>query len=86
VAAAFQLFDGTQAVATGVLRGTGDTRTPVFFNVIGYWVLGLPLGYALCFRYEWGVMGLWLGLSAGLILVALSLTVAWTRKARHLIP
>ena len=82
IAAAFQLFDGVQAVATGVLRGAGDTRTPVMFNVLGYWVLGLPVGYSLCFRYGWGVKGLWLGLSAGLILVSLALTLAWSRKAR----
>jgi multidrug resistance protein, MATE family len=86
VAAAFQLFDGIQAVATGVLRGAGDTRTPVLFNVIGYWVLGLPLGYSLCFHYGRGVIGLWFGLSASLILVALALTVAWTRKAGHIAP
>ena len=86
VAAAFQLFDGIQAVATGVLRGAGDTKTPVLFNILGYWVLGLPLGYSLCFYYGLGVIGLWFGLSAGLILVAVTLTVAWTRKARHIAP
>jgi len=84
IAAGFQLFDGVQAIATGVLRGAGDTRTPVLFNVVGYWVLGLPVGYSLCFRYGWGVRGLWFGLSAGLILVSLALTVAWTRKARRI--
>jgi len=81
IAAAFQLFDGVQAVATGVLRGAGDTRTPVFFNVLGYWVLGLPVGYSLCFRYGWGVVGLWFGLSAGLIVVAVALTIAWARTS-----
>ena len=40
----FQLFDGTQAVATGVLRGVGDTRTPMVINVVGHWVFGLPVG------------------------------------------
>jgi multidrug resistance protein, MATE family len=84
IAAAFQLFDGVQAVATGVLRGVGDTRTPVYFNVLGYWVLGLPLGYSLCFTHDWGVVGLWIGLSAGLILVALALTVIWIRKGGHI--
>jgi MATE family multidrug resistance protein len=77
IAAAFQLFDGTQSVATGVLRGVGDTRTPVVVNVVGHWVLGLPVGWALCFRYGWGVAGLWVGLSIGLIFVAVVLTVAW---------
>src|SRR6266550_3463270 len=55
IAAGFQLFDGTQAITTGVLRGIGDTRTPMLMNVIGHWVFGLPVGYALCFRFAWGV-------------------------------
>src|SRR5216683_126019 len=49
VAAAFQLFDGIQTVATGALRGAGDTRTPMFCHLLGYWAIGLPLGYVLCF-------------------------------------
>ena len=49
VAAVFQLFDGMQAVATGVLRGLGDTRTPMLWNLAGHWFVGLPLGYVLCF-------------------------------------
>ena len=61
IAAAFQLFDGTQAVATGVLRGLGETRMPMIVNVIGHWVFGLPVGYALCFVFGWGVTGLWMG-------------------------
>ena len=85
IAAAFQLFDGTQAVATGVLRGIGDTRTPMVMNVIGHWVLGLPVGWALCFRAGWGVAGLWVGLSIGLIFVAVVLTVAWHWKSRTLV-
>jgi len=82
IAAAFQLFDGTQAVATGVLRGIGDTHTPMVVNVIGHWALGLPVGWALCFRYGWGVAGLWIGLSIGLIFVAAVLTIAWHLKSR----
>jgi MATE family multidrug resistance protein len=77
IAAAFQLFDGTQAVTTGVLRGIGDTRTPMLMNVVGHWVLGLPVGYALCFRFGWGVIGLWIGLSIGLIFCAVALTITW---------
>jgi MATE family multidrug resistance protein len=84
IAAAFQLFDGTQAVATGVLRGLGDTRTPMVSNVIGHWVLGLPIGYALCFRFGVGVNGLWIGLSIGLIFVSIVLVAAWARRTRHL--
>ena len=82
IAAAFQLFDGTQAVATGVLRGLGDTRTPMVMNVIGHWVLGLPVGYALCFRFGWGVIGLWLGLSIGLVFCAVVLTAIWIRRTQ----
>jgi MATE family multidrug resistance protein len=85
IAAAFQLFDGTQAVATGVLRGIGDTRTPMIVNVIGHWVFGLPVGYALCFAVGWGVAGLWTGLSIGLTFVAVILTLVWHRKSRALI-
>ena len=85
IAAGFQLFDGTQAVATGVLRGVGDTRTPMVMNVIGHWVLGLPVGYALCFWAGWGVAGLWVGLCIGLVFVAVVLTAAWRRKSRQLV-
>jgi MATE family multidrug resistance protein len=84
IAAAFQLFDGTQAVTTGVLRGIGDTRTPMVMNVIGHWVLGLPVGYALCFRFAWGVTGLWIGLSIGLVFCAVALTATWVARTRHL--
>jgi MATE family multidrug resistance protein len=81
IAAAFQLFDGTQAVATGVLRGIGDTRMPMIVNVIGHWVLGLPVGYALCFRFAWGVFGLWVGLSIGLVVTAVVLVAVWWKRA-----
>lgn len=84
IAAAFQLFDGTQALTTGVLRGIGDTRTPMIMNIIGHWVFGLPVGYALCFRFEWGVTGLWIGLSIGLIFCAIALTVTWIARTRSL--
>jgi MATE family multidrug resistance protein len=82
VAALFQLFDGLQVVGTGVLRGVGDTRTPMIANLVGHWVLGLPVGSALCFFWGWGVVGLWVGLSLGLIAVALVLVQAWSRRVR----
>lgn len=80
VAAAFQLFDGLQVVATGVLRGVGDTRTPMLANLAGHWLIGLPIGAALCFRVGWGVMGLWIGLCIGLIVVAVALIIVWARR------
>jgi len=79
VAAVFQLFDGIQVVAIGALRGAGDTRTPMIWNLVGYWLLGLPVGYYLCFMAGYGVVGLWIGLSLGLIIVGTILLVAWAR-------
>jgi MATE family multidrug resistance protein len=85
VAAMFQLFDGLQGVSTGVLRGLGDTRTPMLTNLAGHWLLGLPVGYALCFWWRWGVIGLWVGLSTGLIVVGITLVITWRRGIRRLV-
>jgi MATE family multidrug resistance protein len=82
--AAFQLFDGIQSVATGALRGAGDTRTPMLCHLLAYWVIGLPLGAWLCFRRGWGVIGLWIGLSLALILIGVVLLMAWRRAVRTL--
>jgi MATE family multidrug resistance protein len=86
VAAVFQLFDGLQGVATGVLRGAGDTHTPMFWNLGGHWLVGLPLGYLLCFRLGRGVVGLWWGLSTGLMICGVALLVTWIRKGTALAP
>lgn len=83
--AAFQLFDGIQTVATGALRGAGDTRTPMFCHFTAYWIIGLPLGAWLCFSRGWGAFGLWAGLSLALILIGVVLLLAWRRKVRQLI-
>jgi MATE family multidrug resistance protein len=83
--AAFQLFDGIQTVATGALRGAGDTRTPMLCHFTAYWVIGLPLGAWLCFRSGWGAIGLWLGLSLALILIGIVLLFAWRRTVRRLV-
>jgi len=84
VAAMFQLFDGLQGVSTGLLRGLGDTRTPMLGNLAGHWLLGLPIGYVLCFQSGWGVVGLWAGLSAGLIVIGIALAITWHRRIRAL--
>jgi MATE family multidrug resistance protein len=81
IAALFQLFDGMQVVAIGALRGAGDTRTPMIWNLVGYWLLGLPVGYYLCFSAGHGAVGLWIGLSLGLIIVGTILLVAWARMS-----
>jgi MATE family multidrug resistance protein len=85
VAAVFQIFDGVQGVATGILRGLGDTRSPMIWNLAGHWLFGLPVGYALCFRLGFGVVGLWTGLSIGLIFVAIGLMAVWWRRI-HALP
>jgi MATE family multidrug resistance protein len=77
IAAFFQLFDGLQVVATGALRGAGDTRTPMVWHFAGYWMVGLPFGVWLCFAKRWGAAGLWTGLSLGLILIGIALTLVW---------
>lgn len=81
VAAFFQLFDGLQIVVTGSLRGAGDTRTPMVCHLVGYWVIGLPLGALLCFGRGLGAPGLWMGLSAGLIAIGIVLAAFWWRTA-----
>jgi MATE family, multidrug efflux pump len=70
LAGLFQVFDGTQVAAIGILRGVGDTRAPVIANVIGYWVLGLPLSLLLAFSLKLGPAGLWWGFVLGLATVA----------------
>ena len=85
VAAIFQLFDGLQGVGTGVLRGLGDTRTPMFWNLAGHWAIGLPIGYTLAFHFGLGVIGLWWGLSSGLIVCGVAVVVVWWRRI-HAVP
>ena len=85
ICAFFQLFDGFQVVATGALRGAGDTRTPMVCHFTGYWIIGLPLGALLCFHYSLGAPGLWIGLSAGLILIGMVLLAFWRRTVRRLV-
>jgi MATE family multidrug resistance protein len=75
IAAAFQVFDGTQVVCCGVLRGMGRTRPAAWFNFLGYWLLGLPVGAWLAFRMDWGLHGIWWGLCFGLFVVASSLVL-----------
>jgi MATE family multidrug resistance protein len=84
VGALFQLFDGVQGVATGALRGLGDTRSPMVWNFAGHWLIGLPLGYALCFMFGMGVIGLWWGLSTGLFICGVALLVVWSRRIHGL--
>jgi len=77
ICALFQPFDGAQVVATGALRGLGDTTTPMLLNLGAHWFLGLPIAYWLCFVRGWGVSGLWVGLTTGLVLIGATLIGVW---------
>jgi MATE family multidrug resistance protein len=82
LAGIFQVFDGTQVVSIGILRGTGDTRTPLVVNVVGYWLIGLPLAAYLGLGTAAGPAGLWWGLVVGLAVVALILVVRVRTRLR----
>ncbi|MEE4273128.1 MAG: MATE family efflux transporter [Thermoanaerobaculales bacterium] len=79
IAGFFQVVDGLQVVAAGVLRGAGDTRAPLVVNLLGFWLIGLPTSLVLGFTLDFGPRGLWWGLVAGLTAVAtfLLIRVAW---------
>ncbi|MGK7867335.1 MATE family efflux transporter [Falsiroseomonas sp. E2-1-a20] len=79
VAGLFQLADGVQAVAAGALRGLKDTQVPMLLAGFGYWIIGLPLGLALALPLGLGPLGLWIGLAAGLFLVAGLMLARWMR-------
>jgi MATE family multidrug resistance protein len=82
VAALFQVADGGQAVAAGMLRGLHDTKVPMVYAGIGYWGIGLLLGVGLAFQGGLAGFGLWIGLATGLTVVAILLLVRWLRRER----
>jgi len=73
IAGLFQLFDGTQVVGLGVLRGMGDVNVPTFITFVAYWIVGLPIGYVLGVELGLGVKGVWYGLTLGLLTSSLLL-------------
>ncbi len=80
IAGVFQVFDGTQAVTSGVLRGTGDTRIPAILHMVAFWGIGIPLGVTLGFFTPLRERGLWWGLTAGLAAAAILQT--WRVRVR----
>ena len=82
VAAVFQLSDGIQAVGGGALRGAGDTKFTFYANLLGHWVIGLPIALYLGFERGLGIVGLWWGLCAGLTVVAVILYLRFERLSR----
>ena len=67
IAAIFQLFDGTQVVGLGTLRGMGDVNIPTFITFVAYWIIGLPSCYILGIYCNFGIQGIWYGLTLGLL-------------------
>jgi MATE family multidrug resistance protein len=84
LAALFQIVDGAQAVAAGMLRGLRDTRVPMYLALVGYWGVGLPLGALLAFQFKLGGAGVWLGLAAGLAIVSVLMTMRWRRSLKRI--
>jgi len=82
VAAAFQLFDGAQAVAAGVLRGLQDTRIPMIIAICGYWIAGYGTAIYLGFWTPLAGVGVWIGLAVGLVVVSAVLLLRWRMRAR----
>ncbi len=79
MAGLFQLADGAQVIALGVLRGMQDTQQPMVLAAISYWVIGAPASYLFGFVVGWGAVGVWAGLVLGLSAAALLL---WRRYGR----
>ena len=81
----FQLFDGTQVVGLGVLRGLGDVNMPTFITFLSYWVIGIPIGYVLGFHFGMGVEGIWYGLIFGLLTASILLFIRFQNRTKKLI-
>ncbi len=84
IAAFFQLSDGIQCVSLGVLRGIGDTKIPTLITIISYWVIGIPLGYYLCFQLNWSLYGVWWALLFGLTFSAVFLSIRFLKESKNI--
>jgi multidrug resistance protein, MATE family len=84
VGATFFVADGIQTVAAGALRGMNDTRVPLLFAAISYWLIGFPTAYGLAFRTELGAVGVWIGLSCGTAVYAVLLVLRFRLLASSL--
>lgn len=82
IAAVFQIADGAQVVGAGMLRGLHDTRVPMIFALIGYWVIGIGVGTGLAFWAGMAGVGIWIGLASGLAVVSLLMLWRWMRRAQ----
>ncbi len=86
IAALFQIFDASQATLANMLRGVHDSRIPLVIALVGYWVIGAPVGVALGFGTALGAVGVWIGLALGLAVVAILLMQRWLATERRGFP
>ena len=84
VGATFFVADGIQTVAAGALRGMNDTRIPLLFAAISYWLIGFPAAWVLAFWTEFGAVGVWIGLSCGTAVYAVLLILRFRLLANRL--
>jgi MATE family multidrug resistance protein len=82
IAALFQIVDGAQVVAAGMLRGLHDTKVPMIFALVGYWLIGMGSGLLLAFPAGWKGMGIWAGLAIGLAVVSVLMLWRWSSRDR----
>ncbi|MGB0513867.1 MAG: MATE family efflux transporter, partial [Wenzhouxiangellaceae bacterium] len=82
-AAVFQVSDGLQVAAAGALRGLKDTRVPMIYSLLSYWLIGLSLGAWLTFERDWGARGMWMGMVGGLTVAALLMGGRFLRSSRR---
>lgn len=82
VAAVFQIVDGAQVMGASMLRGLHDTRVPMLFAAVGYWVIGIGVGALLAFRLGLGGVGIWIGLAVGLAVVSVLMLWRWSQRER----
>lgn len=85
IAALFQISDGSQAVGLGMLRGIKDVKIPTYYTLIAYWIIGLPVGYLLGFKFGYGVNGIWIGFLVGLTTAALLLILRFGHQTNKIL-
>lgn len=83
IAGLFQLFDGTQVVGLGILRGMGDVNVPTAITFLAYWVIGLPSAYLLGVSFDFGVTGIWYGLTLGLFASSMLLYIRYRKVIKN---
>lgn len=83
IAALFQLSDGVQVVALGILRGIQDVKIPSLITFVAYWIIALPLGYYLCVPMGMGAWGVWIALGLGLTISAVLLVLRFFKLSQR---